>query len=67
MEKNMKDLFDDDDQAWEVLKDNFNDDAGIIYPKVLGYKATEMENSAIDYLWEEWDYGYLPSKPEKKN
>jgi len=54
-----------DAEAFEVLKANFNDHAGIIYPKVKGYQPTERESDAIDYLFHEWDYGYMLEDPRK--
>lgn len=55
----------DDAEAWDVLKENFNDTAGVIYPKVEGYKPTEREDDALDYMFYEWDYGFDFKKPVK--
>jgi hypothetical protein len=55
-----------DCEAFEVLKGNFNDHAGVIYPKTVGYEMTEREGDAIDYLCDEWDYCYSPTKPTNK-
>lgn len=53
-----------DQEALEVIADNFGDKAGFIYPKVSGYKMTEREGDAIDYLCDEWDYAYSPERPD---
>lgn len=51
----------DDQEAFAVLEANFNTSrGGMITPKVLGYKPTEREDEALDYLFHEWDYGYSP-------
>ena len=50
-----------DSEAWEVLKYNYNDNRGVIFPKVNGYESTEREWDAICYLCDEWDYGYDPN------
>lgn len=57
----------DDTEAWDVLNKNFNEIAGVIFPKVAGYQMTEREGEAIDYLSDEWDYGYSPVKLFKRN
>jgi hypothetical protein len=50
-----------DAEAFEVIKANFTTSrGGVIYPKVVGYKMTEREGDAIDYLCDEWDYGFNP-------
>lgn len=49
-----------DQEAFEVIEKNFYDKAGLIYPKKHGYKMTEREGDAIDYLCDEWDYSYSP-------
>lgn len=50
-----------DQQAFEVIRNNFDvSRAGMICPKVQGYKPTAEEWDAIDYLFYEWDYGYRP-------
>lgn len=55
-----------DQEAFEVIKANFNTSrGGMIYPFILGYKMTEREGEAIDYLCEEWDYSYTPSGDTK--
>lgn len=54
-------MFEDDRKAFDVLKENFVDTTGfVIRPRVDGYKMTEREGYAIDYLCDEWDYGYSP-------
>lgn len=55
--------FGDDMTAWLVLKEDFNQHAGVIYPKDKNFAPTEKQNRAIDYLCMEWDYGYTRSKP----
>lgn len=51
-----------DEQAFEIIDANFNTRRdGMIEPKVVGYKPTPEEDEALDYLWLEWDYGYLPT------
>ena len=54
-----------DREAFEVLKKNYNEKAGVFYPKVVDYKATEREDDALDYMFHEWDYGYEPTEPMK--
>ncbi len=50
-----------DQEAHGVLVENFILSKGwIIRPKVAVYKMTEREGDAIDYLCDEWDYGYSP-------
>lgn len=49
-----------DEEAWNVLKENFSEKAGMIFPTVVGYTPTEREDEALDYLFYEWDYGYSP-------
>lgn len=62
----LRDKFEDDSTAWEILDGNFSDCAGLIYPKVAGYMPTNEENDALDYLFLEWDYGYSPVEPPTK-
>jgi hypothetical protein len=51
----------DDQEAFEVIDTNFVIAKGwIIRPKHEGYKMTEREGDAIDYLCDEWDYCYNP-------
>lgn len=45
-----------DDKALELLKDNFTWPNGGFLPKQIGYEATDEEESAMDYMWLEWDY-----------
>lgn len=47
--------------ALSQLGKNFTYSAGIIRP-VLGYTPTADDISAIDYLFQEWDYGYEPAE-----
>jgi len=50
-----------DQEAFDVIDVNFSTSrGGIIFPKKLGYKMTEREGDAIDYLCDEWDYAYSP-------
>ena len=64
--KKLQDKFPDyDREALEVLRINFIvARGGIIRPKKDGYAPTDRENDAIDYLFLEWDYAYIPV-PEK--
>lgn len=56
----------DDEEALKVLERNFVVPRGfIIHPKVAGYKPTQRENEAIDYMFMEWDYGYTPEVPSE--
>lgn len=51
----------DDQEAFGVIDANFSTSrGGIIFPKQKGYKMTEREGDAIDYLCDEWDYSYFP-------
>jgi hypothetical protein len=50
-------MFEDDRAAWNVLKDNFTDDRGVIRPKP-GHVPSANEFNAVDYLCLEWDYCY---------
>lgn len=52
--------FDDDSDAESVLKDNFDIERGVITDKRSGYRPTDRELEAIQYLCEEWDFAYLP-------
>lgn len=55
--------FDDDGAALNAIEENYIIPKGfIIQPKVDGYKPTELEGAAIDYLCAEWDFGYSPRK-----
>lgn len=47
-----------DVEAWEALTTNYDEHRFLIYPKVVGYKPTERESDAIDYLIQEWDWDY---------
>lgn len=51
-----------DQEAREVLKENFDNDRGVITPKIEGYSPTEREWDAVDYLCGEWDYAYEAKK-----
>ncbi len=54
----------DDGVAFEAIRTNYTvNRGGIIYPRQDGYKGTSTEYSAIDYLCQEWDYGYSGMKP----
>lgn len=51
-----------DAEALEVLKENFVvDKKWIIHPRAAGYTMTQREDDAIEYLFEEWDFGYDPA------
>lgn len=58
----------DDAEALAVLEANFHTRLRgfIIRPKVSGYKPTEREDDAIDYLFHEWDWGYSPLTLEEE-
>ena len=45
-------------KALQLLEQNFVCRAGWFSPKESGYHATDEEAAAIQYLIEEWDYGY---------
>jgi len=47
-----------DSEALKLLRQNFRNDAGVFKAKKNGYRPTEEEAAAIDYLVQEWDYGY---------
>lgn len=47
-----------DTEALDVIEVNFTESKGLITPKVAGYIPTDRESDAIDYLFQEWDYGY---------
>jgi hypothetical protein len=49
--------FEDDGEAWKQLGDNFTDDRGMIR-NIIGYKPTDDDFVAIDYLCNEWDYSW---------
>lgn len=57
----LRDKFPDyDGEALEVIKEHFTvDRTGIIRKKDPNYDPTEREWDAIDYLFQEWDYGYI--------
>ena len=48
-----------DQEAFAVIEEHFSiSKGGVIYPKHPGRQMTEREGDAIDYLCDEWDYGY---------
>lgn len=48
-----------DGPALRHLAENFCvSRGGIIYRRRSSYCLTDEDNSAIDYLFQEWDYGY---------
>jgi len=48
-----------DSEALEVIATNFLvDRGGVIRKRDPKYKPTVREYDAIDYLFQEWDYGY---------
>lgn len=57
----LRDLFDDDREAWDVLKGKFKAPRGVISPNP-GHVPTVPELLAVDYLCLEWDYAYEPSR-----
>lgn len=53
-----------DQEALDVIKDNYIVSKGfVIYPKTKGYKGTQREEDALDYLFYEWDFAYSPEEP----
>lgn len=59
--------FENDSEAYTVISENFVIPRGfIIAPRVSGYKPNELEGAALDYLCDEWDYGYLPTTVEER-
>lgn len=55
----LQEEFGDDSNALAVIDTNYIVDKGfIIRPKVAGYRATALENRALDYLWLEWDFAF---------
>lgn len=59
--------FGDDWTAWLYLRRRgFTADKGVVSPPWRGHTVTEGESDAIDYLFMEWDWAYLPDRaPEK--
>lgn len=55
----------DDQEALEVLEANFIERAGVFCKKDPKYQPTEREWDAIDYLFHEWDYGYIDEEDSK--
>ncbi len=53
-------------QELDTLSKNFNEKAGVLYPKVIGYQPTLEEMNAIMYLCDEWDFAYIPEKASEK-
>lgn len=53
-------MFSDDRAAWEILRVDFADDRGVIRPVSPLDELTPAQFDAIDYLCDEWDYGYEP-------
>lgn len=57
-----------DSEALDVLRPNFTVARnGVIRPKTSNYEPTERESDAIDYLIQEWDYGYSPEARERED
>lgn len=60
----LRDKFDGPEDAWKVLERFCVNDQGIIRPRtdadVLLVKEDAELRAAVDYLWLEWDYGYMP-------
>lgn len=55
----LQEEFGTDYAALQIIKENYTEGKGfVIRPKVEGYKSTELENRALNYLWLEWDYGF---------
>lgn len=49
----------DEETAWDQLAFKTIETAGVIRFRD-GYSPTEDDLSAVDYLCQEWDYGYAP-------
>lgn len=47
-----------DAEAMAVLEKNFMQSKGIFRKKEPNYQPTQREWDAIDYMFQEWDYGY---------
>lgn len=48
----------EDFKALKVLKANFYCCAGVFVRKRKSHRLTKEEGAALDYLCDEWDYGY---------
>jgi len=51
-------MFESDKEAWDVIKPDFRDLNGVIYPVTNSRRPSQDEQWAIDYLVLEWDYDY---------
>lgn len=52
----------DEESALNILEENFEIKGGnIIRAKKVGYKPTDKENELIVFLFENYDYGFIPS------
>lgn len=47
-----------DSEAMEVLAKNFTQSKGVYRKKDPNYKPNLREWDAVDYMIQEWDYGY---------
>ena len=57
----LRDKFPGDDQeALAILDANFTEKAGIFRRKDPTYIPTEREDEALNYMFQEWEYGYEP-------
>ena len=57
----LRSMFEDDQAAFAVIDGKFDVAVGfIIRPVIKGYTPNEKEGDAIDYLCDEWDFGYSP-------
>jgi hypothetical protein len=57
-----------DTQAMKVLADNgykLTDDGSFRWIRPKNHKPTEIELDAVDYLVNEWDYGFGPISEEE--
>lgn len=54
-----------DEKPWRYLAARgFADERGMIRdPAIPGFEPDTLDYAAIDYLCQEWDYGYEPTKP----
>jgi hypothetical protein len=48
-----------DGDALKAIAENYVVGKGfVIRPKIAGYKPTDIENKALDFLFFEWDYAF---------
>jgi hypothetical protein len=55
----LQEEFEDDSVALKTIENNYEVGKGfVIRPRIVGYKGTDLENRALDYLWLEWDFAF---------